>query len=40
MDMRAGTNTALGRVVTVFGCDRQHHAYVLIKVLVHDGMRA
>lgn len=45
MDMRAGTNTALGRVVTVFGSARPHHAYVFtnrradrLKVLVHDGI--
>ena len=44
MDMRAGTETALARVVAVFGAARPHHAYVFanrratrIKVLVHDG---
>jgi transposase len=44
MDMRAGTETALARVVAVFGSARPHHAYVFanrratrIKVLVHDG---
>jgi transposase len=45
MDMRAGTDTTLGRVVQVFGAARSHHAYVfsnkrstLLKVLVHDGI--
>lgn len=45
MDMRAGTETALSRVVTVFGAVQPHHAYVFanrranrLKVLVHDGM--
>lgn len=45
LDMRAGTGTALSRVVRVFGEARAHHAYVLanrranrIKVLVHDGI--
>jgi transposase len=28
VDMRAGTDTTLARVVTVFGSARQHHAYV------------
>lgn len=28
MDMRAGTDTALARVVQVFGAARPHHAYV------------
>ena len=44
MDMRAGTETVLARVVAVFGAARPHHAYVFanrratrIKVLVHDG---
>lgn len=44
LDMRAGTETALARVVTVFGAARPHHAYIFanrratrIKVLVHDG---
>ena len=43
-DMRAGTDTALVRVVTVFGA-APHHAYLFankranrIKVLVHDGI--
>jgi transposase len=42
--MRAGVDTALGRVVSVFGEARAHHAYLFInkranrmKVLVHDG---
>ncbi|ETF00528.1 transposase IS66 [Advenella kashmirensis W13003] len=45
MDMRAGTETALARVVQVFGTVQPHHAYVFanrrstrLKVLVHDGM--
>ncbi len=44
-DMRAGTETALARVVAVFGAARPHHAYLFanrranrIKVLVHDGI--
>ncbi|AEC21719.1 hypothetical protein PT7_3179 [Pusillimonas sp. T7-7] len=45
MDMRAGTDTALARVVKVFGAAQPHHAYLFanrranrLKVLVHDGM--
>lgn len=45
LDMRAGTDTALARVVQVFGAARPHHAYVFankrstrLKVLVHDGI--
>ena len=45
MDMRAGTDTALARVVRVFGAARPHHAYLFanrranrMKVLVHDGI--
>ena len=45
MDMRAGTDTTLARVVQVFGSARPHHAYVFanksstrLKVLVHDGI--
>lgn len=45
LDMRAGTDTALARVVTVFGAARPHHAYCFanrrasrMKVLVHDGI--
>ncbi|MDZ7671217.1 MAG: IS66 family insertion sequence element accessory protein TnpB [Gammaproteobacteria bacterium] len=44
LDMRAGPDTALARVIKVFGEARAHHAYVFmnrratrIKVLVHDG---
>ena len=45
MDMRAGTDTALARVVKVFGAAQPHHAYLFanrrgnrLKVLVHDGV--
>jgi transposase len=45
IDMRTGTDTALARVVAVFGSARPHNAYVFtnkrtnrIKVLVHDGI--
>jgi transposase len=45
IDMRAGMETALARVVRVFGEARAHHAYLFanrrcnrIKVLVHDGI--
>lgn len=45
MDMRAGVDTALARVVKVFGAARPHHAYLFanrranrMKVLVHDGI--
>lgn len=45
LDMRAGTEAALARVVTVFGWARPHHAYLFanrranrMKVLVHDGI--
>lgn len=45
LDMRAGTDTALARVVAVFGAARAHHAYLFanrranrMKVLVHDGI--
>ena len=44
LDMRAGIDTALARVVRVFGEARPHHAYLFtnrratrLKVLVHDG---
>ena len=44
LDMRAGTETILARVVQVFGEARPHHAYLFanrranrMKVLVHDG---
>lgn len=43
--MRAGTETALARVVRVFGSARPQHAYLFanrratrLKVLVHDGI--
>jgi transposase len=45
LDMRAGTETAMARVVKVFGAARPHHAYLFanrranrMKVLVHDGI--
>ncbi len=45
LDMRAGTETALTRVVNAFGAARPHHAYLFanrranrVKVLVHDGI--
>lgn len=45
LDMRAGTDSALARVVAVFGAVRPHHAYLFanaranrMKVLVHDGI--
>ena len=45
LDMRAGTDTALARVIVVFGAAHPHHAYLFanqranrIKVLVHDGI--
>lgn len=45
MDMRAGTETALARVIAVFGAAKPHCAYLFanrratrVKVLVHDGI--
>jgi transposase len=45
LDMRAGTEAALARVLNVFGAARPHHAYLFanrranrMKVLVHDGI--
>ena len=45
MDMRVGTDTALARVVKVFGAAHPHQAYLFanrranrMKVLVHDGI--
>ena len=45
LDMRAGTEAALVRVVNVFGAARPNHAYLFanrranrMKVLVHDGI--
>jgi transposase len=45
LDMRAGTESALARVVAVFGEARPHHAYLFanrranrLKALVHDGI--
>lgn len=44
VDMRAGPNTLLARVVEVFGAARSHHGYLFanargtrLKLLVHDG---
>lgn len=44
LDMRAGANTLLARVVDVFGAAKSHHGYLFanargtrIKLLVHDG---
>lgn len=44
VDMRAGPNTLLARVVDVFGAARAHHGYLFanargtrLKLLVHDG---
>jgi len=44
LDMRAGTDTILARVVKVFGAARPHHAYLFankhstrMKILVYDG---
>jgi transposase len=44
MDMRGGTDTALARVVVVFGAAQSHTAYIFankranrLKILVHDG---
>ena len=45
LDMRAGTEAALARVVGVFGAAHPNHAYLFanrranrLKVLVHDGI--
>src|SRR5690606_1948065 len=45
LDMRAGTDTALARVIATFGAAHPHHAYVFanqranrLKILVHDGV--
>ena len=41
MNMRAGTDTALARVVKVFGAAHAHQTYLFanrMKVLVHDGI--
>jgi transposase len=45
MDMRAGTETAMARVIAVFGAAKPHCAYLFanrranrMKVLVHDGV--
>ena len=45
LDLRSGMETVLGRVVSVFGAARPHHAYLFanrrsnrLKVLVHDGI--
>jgi transposase len=45
LDMPAGMDTALARVITVFGSAQPHHAYLFanrrgncMKTLVHDGI--
>ncbi|WP_157664183.1 IS66 family insertion sequence element accessory protein TnpB [Burkholderia ubonensis] len=45
LDMRAGFDIALARVIKVFGVAHPHHAYLFtnrranrMKVLVHDGI--
>jgi transposase len=45
IDMRMGLDTAMSRVITVFGAAKPHHAYLFanrrgnrIKVLIHDGV--
>lgn len=45
LDMRAGADSALARVVHVFGAAHPHHAYLFanrrasrMKVFVHDGI--
>ena len=45
LDMRAGTDTALARVIAVFGAAHPHHAYLFankranrLKIVVHDGI--
>ncbi|BDB30394.1 MULTISPECIES: IS66 family insertion sequence element accessory protein TnpB [Cupriavidus] len=44
IDMRAGTERLLARVVQVFGAAQSHHAYLFanarhtrVKLLIHDG---
>lgn len=44
VDMRAGANTLLARVVDVFGAAQSHHGYLFanargnrLKLIVHDG---
>ena len=44
VDMRAGADRLLARVVQVFGASRAHHAYVFsnaratrVKLVIHDG---
>ena len=45
LDMRAGADRALTRVIDVFGNAKPHHAYLFVnrranrlKVIVHDGL--
>ncbi|WP_198064026.1 IS66 family insertion sequence element accessory protein TnpB [Neptunomonas qingdaonensis] len=45
LDMRAGPDTALARVIQVFGSAKPHRAYLFankrgnrMKVLIHDGL--
>lgn len=47
LDMRAGADRLLARVVEVFGCAQAHHGYLFanargtrMKLLVHDGFGA
>ena len=34
LDMRAGTDTALARVIKVFGAARPHHAFICPPVMI------
>ena len=40
LDMRAGTDTVLARVVKVFGAARPHHAYLFTNKRAPDGRLA
>ena len=39
LDMRAGVDTALARVVNVFGEARAHHAYLFVRISRKEGHR-